>query len=824
MCEQSKVKLSVGFLFLFACFLTVICDEVSVEEDDESSRETREYMPEIWHAVQTIPGGATGWIPRDPVDGQVVTTKRRRLRKRKRRPPIVSYLDQSSDSVVAQIPQDFQQDIHQSKEASSTTENIKYETDNSEHTIIRRRKRPNAGDPWDELQEESVRPYIRRKVTPSYQTSEEPTILTREDFNPMRATIQFGPSANSDQDAEKYSEKGLDTDNEDISYVLTTTRKPPNLKEILKQNGGLSLSEILQKKNITLAELLTGKQEAIKALTVTSTGTIVSKSTTTALTPTADNFENPKYQRLPPSIALRKDTINRRYEQYGAFYDVLSDKEMEEAQRRRLALLQGHNSKGITNNGKFSEVTRFEVITEPITEKRIFVPSHPKLYTAVNYKPDWEDIITESYIQTDVPIAETTTPTTTTTTTTPKVANKLSKWGISKTKSNLPLTSAKLMKAITKKPAISSSTETVTVEEENYPKTSSVKPLKINLKDIFGFKNHDNQVEDKILDGPLRMSIDLESISDMSSSTTSTTTKPLTTKEIPKLRPFSAKDEILQVLNDPKGRAGLSRILEARNMTIQELIEQRERGSSQLHLADIFHNKTKEPEPSDDALEGNIISSELLTNFPVFARKPKVLLDKEDTTTTTSKPVEHNLSVTAYPSFKIEIKKEEYPWQRFYPELNGSQEKTTSKPDLSETSIMETADILTEEDIQRLEDLEQKLYSSASSEHLQIIDEHPQKVVNISSGVKSAIIASLVIFVLSMTVFVTILLIFRWSQRKKKTFNYHDSLKPPLFNEKTRNIKTFVAETLGKKKVNYYKRHLQSMSDDSWEDDRKNVF
>lgn len=162
----------------------------------------------------------------------------------------------------------------------------------------------------------------------------------------------------------------VDTEHADFSFIpsSTTTKRTPNIKEIIKQNGGLSLSEILQKKNITLSELLMGKKEAIKALAepseVASTTTPRSHwenrmTTTTQKNNIFDNSDTTKYKRLPPSIALRKNNIHRRYEQYTD--EALSDKEMMEAQRKRLALLQGTSYKN-SQNEKFSEVTRYVII------------------------------------------------------------------------------------------------------------------------------------------------------------------------------------------------------------------------------------------------------------------------------------------------------------------------------------------------------------------------------------------------------------------------------------------------------------------------------
>lgn len=299
---------------------------------------------------------------------------------------------------------------------------------------------------------------------------------------------------------------------------------------------------------------------------------------------------------------------------------------------------------------------------------------------------------------------------------------------------------------------------------------------------------------------------------------TTTTTEsyknPTTTTETttPESKP-SAKNEILLILQDPSSRIRLSRILEARNMTIQELIEQRERGSSQLHLADIFHNNTKEPEPSDEPLEGKI-SSEEFPNFPVFSRRPKELqLSKE----ASNKPLEVS-KASELPRFKIPAtlseevaQAENFPWQKMYPELFQQQLNNS----LTKDPVKQPVDSFSDEDLKILEEVDQTLYASASNEEVPIVDETPRKIINISTGVKSAIYASLAIILLSMFVFVTILVVFRWMQKKKTKTNYKENLKP--LQIKCENLKSFVSDTLQRKKSNYYKRHLQSMSDDSWE-------
>lgn len=60
------------------------------------------------------------------------------------------------------------------------------------------------------------------------------------------------------------------------------------------------------------------------------------------------------------------------------------------------------------------------------------------------------------------------------------------------------------------------------------------------------------------------------------------------TQENSRAKITSARDEILEFLKTDSGSVRLARILASRNMTLAELIEHRERGSSQQHIADIF--------------------------------------------------------------------------------------------------------------------------------------------------------------------------------------------------------------------------------------------
>ncbi|XP_050677403.1 uncharacterized protein LOC126974062 [Leptidea sinapis] len=96
--------------------------------------------------------------------------------------------------------------------------------------------------------------------------------------------------------------------------------------------------------------------------------------------------------------------------------------------------------------------------------------------------------------------------------------------------------------------------------------------------------------------------------------TTTTATKPPTT-----IRENTAKYEIEEILNDTETNARLSKILMERNMTLNELVQHRERGSSHVHLADIFHNASKEPNPPEPFLSKSFIEPISKETYPLRA-------------------------------------------------------------------------------------------------------------------------------------------------------------------------------------------------------------
>ncbi|XP_069688823.1 probable basic-leucine zipper transcription factor J [Periplaneta americana] len=87
----------------------------------------------------------------------------------------------------------------------------------------------------------------------------------------------------------------------------------------------------------------------------------------------------------------------------------------------------------------------------------------------------------------------------------------------------------------------------------------------------------------------------------------------------------SARDEILEFLRTDTGSIRLARILASRNMTLAELIEHRERGSSQQHLAEIFRESGQQKNHSDEDDEGessyNTNSNEVRYSIPADVKQ-----------------------------------------------------------------------------------------------------------------------------------------------------------------------------------------------------------
>ncbi|XP_061717964.1 uncharacterized protein LOC133525652 isoform X1 [Cydia pomonella] len=101
--------------------------------------------------------------------------------------------------------------------------------------------------------------------------------------------------------------------------------------------------------------------------------------------------------------------------------------------------------------------------------------------------------------------------------------------------------------------------------------------------------------------------------------TTSTTPRILAQKSSTSTTEQTAKFEIQEILSDKMTKERLAKILRDRNMTLNELVNHRERGSSHVHLADIFHNASKEPNPPEPFLTKSSIEPISKETYPLRA-------------------------------------------------------------------------------------------------------------------------------------------------------------------------------------------------------------
>ncbi|CAH2090420.1 unnamed protein product [Euphydryas editha] len=123
-----------------------------------------------------------------------------------------------------------------------------------------------------------------------------------------------------------------------------------------------------------------------------------------------------------------------------------------------------------------------------------------------------------------------------------------------------------------------------------------------------------------------------------------TTVSPFTTGE-------TAKYEIDEILSDNLASARLSKILKERNMTLNELVEHRERGSSHVHLADIFHNASKEPNPPEPFLSKSLIEPISKETYPLRALLEANSYDSKTTTVEPNLNGTNNLNVPVVMDF-----------------------------------------------------------------------------------------------------------------------------------------------------------------------------
>ncbi|GLV35338.1 uncharacterized protein CBL_01512 [Carabus blaptoides fortunei] len=848
------------------------------EEAIDSSRSSRELTQddfravdsEKWRAIEYQVPDNQDWMPADgsissslpTAEEEPVLKRRRPGRKRKRR------------------PQNFDREYQ--NEDDPYTDRLPARP---------RPRRPQRLDQWrDEmLAEEPFRPmrnYNRRRLYPKY---EEEAAKTEEkdayDDESKGEDIELRASQsiqitqeNDDRKTETVTEKIRDpftalnqeqtnrrrpyskrkyaNKDEDEEQVQTTdmpdsmSSNSLDLKTLLKQSGGISLSELLQQKNLTLADLLKDDEDD---------------------KPKRYNA-NSNNRRLPP---IRKYTKQNEY----------NDDDSEFTTIKENLLLQKKRTSANTDNKQNIPLFNSAEPIDITTDHRIFVPSHPKYYTSVDYKPNIKELhidkTTESFSTTTAPLSEKTSESfsiisstvTFSTSENPTTVRSKNHFKV-RPLNTLPPTLAKL-KNLAAKTTMKS---VVNSETENYPKLPSIPPkaFKINLNELFGVTKPYISTQSPTTEGPMKISVNINQLfqtpekNEPDSNLVITENNKVKNKyvkeEREKIVALSAKDEIMEVLSDSTSRENLTRLLKLRNMTVEELVAQRERGSSQKHLADIFHNQTKEPEPAEEIVVSQIMKDSpsdykssvvdppsLFETFPVFKQRPNINIPSDET--------EYYTSVIELPSKTRESRQNQLStkelddynfignplfgtttaksndiygvWSQAYTKVN----KHNKQPLLEK--VMEDELIITDE-AQRIEEIENRLAEAVNGAlNIDVNNQKPyiekleeeNEFFRLPYGVRSAVVASAIIVGISLLVFLTIFIIFKWTQRQRKQLVYGNNfssskIKSPILESQYqgRIFENIVNATLGRKKrINTISTNSEphSLQDYLWDNDRK---
>lgn len=239
------------------------------------------------------------------------------------------------------------------------------------------------------------------------------------------------------------------------------------------------------------------------------------------------------------------------------------------------------------------------------------------------------------------------------------------------------------------------------------------------------------------------------------------------------------KTELMELLGDRRNGARLAKILAQRNMTINELIDHRERGSSQVHLAEIFHNRTlarnlHHPRLRTEKME--IVTA--FENFPHFSFA-NLRSVKPDDIKTDSQGASYFASIinvkptddTRTP--KISPRGTGYP-TNFNPyDTNFTPEEKfvapSSRVSPANENFVDDGDII-EKEIARINN-----QLDMEMEQQQTVNRRNIAHTYLTSGVRSAIVASSCIVAGSVMVFIIIFATCRWRQRRNRKLHYSDS-------------------------------------------------
>uniref|UniRef100_A0A182NCG1 Uncharacterized protein n=1 Tax=Anopheles dirus TaxID=7168 RepID=A0A182NCG1_9DIPT len=253
------------------------------------------------------------------------------------------------------------------------------------------------------------------------------------------------------------------------------------------------------------------------------------------------------------------------------------------------------------------------------------------------------------------------------------------------------------------------------------------------------------------------------------------------------LSPIASADdrrELLELMEDRRIGSRLAKVLSQRNMTLEQLLEHRRRGSSQLHLAEIANGKVK---PIDDKID--IVTA--FEHFPRFnignlrsIRPDDIKLDSQGFSYFTS-IINIRPSEEAYKESRALLDRHQpkrpgsiaagnHRSETHFLVKGGSKDRLLVPSRMSagmEHVYGSNGDVNYDNDMGDLLDLE---LSGHGFQH------HRGASVTIEStsmpvGVRSAIVASSVIVGVSLVIFVAIFVACRLRQRRRQKLNYTEN-------------------------------------------------
>lgn len=682
--------------------------------------------------------------------------------------------------------------------------------------------------------------------------------------------------------------------NEEVktSHIQTNDDgKSVNLRSILKQTGGLSLSEILQEQNLSLDDLLKGKQNAIRALQNTaappfeSKDNATSKSSTRRL-PTVGQMSvlkpsrNISEQNLAPTLRtddVSNEMVSTEKKSFSTiptfFADIPSTHESNNG--KRLPSLRGKPIKEIVSAIR-PDLNNSNLRKRMPNLKSLQSKYIPQVTSTIETAVQFNETETDNSDDVRNVSIETVSPAQTLTTTENSKRN---------VRERLALRQSQLRNTFTPTEITSiqssinvSSTRATTSTEESIPYTIITFPIQNEQNDssFNDFRENAETNDDlniKLKDSAPEMNlVDLEdesksnevtSLEDLfvsnnmesggnsgeskseflhESSTSrydslfksekpnslkmfggnlvSIFKKTLETLDVTERNPALFTDvtaryiddrtELMDLLSDRRNGARLVKVLRQRNMTVDELIEHRKRGSSQLHLAEIFYNSSKSEPSSPSASTHQLDVVTAFKNFPDFGldnvksvSPDEIKMDSQGSSYFTSIT---NIQPTAEVNeegrkpfiMKLaeSVTKENAPTQHWN-NRNGDSSSLDQHFDgnFLENPSQETAifasrhgmrpstgdeyNVIAFHDIvdQNRDDAAARSHDPLDLElsghgykRNSVLIENAQMPI----GVRSAIVASASIVLISLTIFLIIFLVCRWRQKRERKICYSD--------------------------------------------------